>query len=38
MNFLECENVEEANQVDLAEYSFIGLRESKYVFKVRQRK
>jgi len=38
MNFLECENVEEANQVDLTEYSFIGLRESKYVFKVRQRK
>lgn len=36
-NFLEVESVEEANQVDLTKYSFIGIRQDKYVFKIRQR-
>jgi len=37
-NFMECETVEEANKISLEEYVFIGLRDDKYCFKIRQRK
>lgn len=39
-NFIEAENVEEANAVDLSVYTFLKYSETKgvYVFKVRERK
>jgi hypothetical protein len=37
-NFVECETVEQANNVDLGIYTFIGFRNDAYCFKVRQRK
>ena len=37
MNFVECSTVEEANKINLKEYSFIGLKKNVYVFKVRQK-
>lgn len=36
-NFIELSSVKEANAVDLAKWSFVGLREGKYVFKKRQK-
>lgn len=38
-NFLECETLEQANNVSLADYTFIGLSDSRgYVFKIREAK
>ena len=37
-NFIECETRDQANQVDLEVYTFIGLKDNCYCFKVRQRK
>jgi len=37
-NFIECDNVQQANQVNLDVYTFVGLKGETYVFKIRQRK
>lgn len=38
-NFVECETADQANRVDLKDYTFVGLRSEKYyVFKIRERK
>lgn len=40
-NFIECETVEQANKVDLSQYTFLerlSAEKKLYVFKVRQRK
>lgn len=37
-NFLEIEDVEVANTVDLSVYSFVGLKHNFFVFKLRSRK
>lgn len=40
-NFIECNNVEQANNVDLTKYVFLerlSVEMKKYCFKVRQRK
>jgi len=38
-NFVECETVEQANQVDLTKYTFVRFSDSrdKYIFKKRER-
>lgn len=38
VNFLELETVEEANNVDLKTYTFIGFKQDNYCFKIRQKK
>jgi len=37
-NFKECETVEQANQIDLTTYTFIGFKQDNYCFKIRQKK
>lgn len=38
LNFLECNNVEEANAIDLSVYTFVRYSDSrdKYIFKIRE--
>lgn len=37
-SFLECESVDQANQVDMKVYTFIGFNNGNWQFKIRQRK
>lgn len=38
INFIECEDVGEANKIDMDKFSFIGLKKDKYCFKRRVKK